>query len=93
MREADARPEGALAKCGVLQPHMGEVCGDHLGTLHSGCSRESSRAVCTGPTKAVGCLCAVCPRLSRRRAWQVRACARRKIAIGLADLSCNRGIW
>jgi hypothetical protein len=30
MREADARPEGAHAKCGVLLPHTGEVCGDGL---------------------------------------------------------------
>jgi hypothetical protein len=37
-------------------------------------------------------LCAVCVRLSRRRPAQVRACARRKIAIGLADLSRSREI-
>jgi hypothetical protein len=24
----------------MLRPHTGAVCSDHLGTLHSGCSRE-----------------------------------------------------
>ncbi len=93
MREADGRPEGAHAKCGVLQPHMGEVCGDHLGMLHSGCSREISRGqlaqVRPTRTETVGCVCTVCARLSRRRAAEVRAFARRKIAIGTAD---SRGI-
>jgi hypothetical protein len=40
-------PEGAHAKCGVLRTHTGEVCIDHLGTLYSGCSRESSRGQLT----------------------------------------------
>jgi hypothetical protein len=40
-------PEGAHAKCGVLRTHTGEVCSDHLGTLYSGCSRESSRGQLT----------------------------------------------
>jgi hypothetical protein len=34
-------PEGVYAKCGVLQTHTGEVCGDHLGTLYSVCSRKA----------------------------------------------------
>jgi hypothetical protein len=36
-------PEDAHAKCGVLRTHTGEVCVDHLGTMYSGCSRESAR--------------------------------------------------
>jgi hypothetical protein len=46
---------------------------------------------CTGPTETVGCVCAVCARLSRRRAAQVRAFARRKSAIGPADLNRSQG--
>jgi hypothetical protein len=46
----------------------------------------------TGPTEAVGCECAVCAQRSRMHAAQVRACARRKSAIGLADRSRSRGI-
>jgi hypothetical protein len=42
---------------------------------------------------AVGCVCAVCARRSRRRAAQVRACARRKSAIDPADYGSCRGIW
>ena len=40
-------PEGAHAKCGVLRAHTGEVCSDHLDTLYSGCSRDSSRGQLT----------------------------------------------
>jgi hypothetical protein len=86
----------------MLRLHTGEVCGDHLGTLHSGCSREGSRGqfahVCNKHTHTHTrsdqsrrlCVCSVSATV--QKAHSARACARRKSVIGLADLSRRRGI-
>ena len=43
-------------KDGVLRPHTGEICGDHLDTLYAGCNLESARVQFTQVrSDAVGC--------------------------------------
>jgi hypothetical protein len=84
--------------------HFTRVCSQHAHTAHTqptvsvgpvqasfgsshGCNPS---AACPGPTETVDCVCAVCARLSRRGASQVRAFARRKSAICPADLNSSR---
>jgi hypothetical protein len=84
---------------GRLRSWSGPVETDFQGRLRFSYANRPARVAAVRatedscPTMAVGCVGAICARLSRRRAAQVRSCARKKSAIDPADYGRSRGIW